>query len=126
MSAIALLLIVDVMNCSTPCHAWDAFRLALASFRLYCVQNNVFPSKSQKGGGVGKLGPRMLGDPPIIDVASCDVDLKEEENSSETVSSVNIYDDGVNMRFLVCGVPSKLVGLNNLVLSKYVSFKIAK
>ena len=119
MSAIALFLIVDVMNCSTPCHAWDAFQLALASFRLYCVQNNVFPSKSQKGGG-GKLGPRMLGDPPIIDVAPCEVDLKEEENSSETVSSVNIYDDGVNMRFLVCGVPSKPVGLNNLVLPCFV------
>ncbi|MCD9645402.1 hypothetical protein HAX54_034280 [Datura stramonium] len=48
---------------SSTCHVWDAFQLAHASFRLYCVQNNlVLPEMSQKAGG--DLGPHLLGDPP--------------------------------------------------------------
>ncbi|KAK7281350.1 hypothetical protein RIF29_09259 [Crotalaria pallida] len=93
---------------STSSHTWDAFQLALASFRLYCAQNNVLPSNSQKGGG--KLGPQILGDPPNIDVGPSEADMNEEEGSPETNSSVQIYDDDVNMRFLVCGVPGTLDG----------------
>ncbi|XP_061361267.1 AT-rich interactive domain-containing protein 4 [Gastrolobium bilobum] len=91
---------------STSSHTWDAFQLALASFRLYCVQNNVLPSNSQKGGD--KLGPQILGDPPNIDVSPCEADMKEEESSPGSISAVKIYDDDVNMRFLVCGVPCTL------------------
>lgn len=98
------------MHCSTSSHTWDAFQLALASFKLYCVQNNVLPSSSLKGGG--KLGPRMLGDPPNIDIGPCEADMNGEESSPETISAVKVYDDDVNMRFLVCGVPAMLVGLD--------------
>ncbi|ESW10605.1 hypothetical protein PHAVU_009G223200 [Phaseolus vulgaris] len=93
---------------STSSHTWDAFQLALASFRLYCIQNNVLPSNSQKG--VGKLGPQILGVPPSIDTSPCVADMKEEEEESspETISAVKIYDEDVNMRFLVCGVPCTL------------------
>ncbi|KAF1870495.1 hypothetical protein Lal_00003701 [Lupinus albus] len=94
---------------STSSHTWDAFQLALASFKLYCVQNNVLPSNSEKSGG--KLEPQILGDPPNIDISPCEADMKEEEEegSPETISSVKIYDDNVNMRFLVCGVPCTLI-----------------
>ncbi|OIV97332.1 hypothetical protein TanjilG_07084 [Lupinus angustifolius] len=89
---------------STSSHTWDAFQLALASFKLYCVQNNVLPSNSQKSGD--KLEPQILGDPPSIDISPSEADMKEEEEGlPETISSVKIYDDNVNMRFLVCGVP---------------------
>jgi len=108
---------VDIMFCSTSSHTWDAFQLALASFRLYCIQNNVLPSNSQKG--VGKLGPQILGVPPSIDTSPCVADMKEEEEESspETISAVKIYDEDVNMRFLVCGVPCTLVGLYSLFSS---------
>ncbi|XP_028180743.1 AT-rich interactive domain-containing protein 4-like isoform X2 [Glycine soja] len=88
-------------------HTWDAFQLALASFRLYCIHNNVLPSNCHKG--AGKLGPQILGVPPNIDVSPCVADMKEEEEDSpETISAVKIYDDDVNMRFLICGVPCTL------------------
>lgn len=101
------------MLCSTSSHTWDAFQLALASFRLYCVQSNILPSNSLKGGS--KPGPRMFGDPPNIDIGPCEADMNGEESSPEAVSVVKVYDDDVNMKFLVCGVPRMLVGLNQLV-----------
>lgn len=99
---------------STSSHTWDAFQLALASFRLYCMQNNVLPHNSRKGGG--KFGPQILGEPPNIEVGPGEADLEEEDGSPETVPAVKIYDDDVSMRFLVCGVPCTLVGLDSLVL----------
>lgn len=94
--------------CSSCSHTWDAFQLAHASFRLYCVRNNyVLPSNSQKD--IGKLGPCLLGDPPKIDVVLPEADPEEEEGSSETLPAIKIYDEDVNMRFLVCGVPCTLV-----------------
>lgn len=100
------------MHCSSCSHTWDAFQLALASFRLYCVQNsNVLPSDSQKTSG--KPGPCLLGDPPKIDFAPAEEDMQEqeEESSSGTLPAIKIYDDDVTMRFLVCGVPCTLVSL---------------
>ncbi|KAI4344662.1 hypothetical protein L6164_011861 [Bauhinia variegata] len=91
---------------STSGHTWDAFQLALASFRLYCVRNNILPSSSQKG--TCKLWPQMLGDPPKIDIGPYEVNMKEEESSPEVASAIKIYDNDVNMRFLVCGVPCTL------------------
>ncbi|CAL5184644.1 unnamed protein product [Lathyrus oleraceus] len=96
---------------STSSHTWDAFQLAQASFRLYCEQNNVVPCNSRKGGG--KLGPQILGEPPIIEVSPCEVDTKEEEEEEDedspgSSSAIKIYDDDVNTRFLVCGFPCTL------------------
>jgi hypothetical protein len=93
----------------------DAFQLAQASFRLYCAQNNVVSHNSGKGGG--KLGPQILGEPPNIEVGPCEANTKEEEeeDSPETSSSIKIYDDDVITRFLVCGFPCTLVGLDKLV-----------
>lgn len=105
-SILMFILNVDFMLCSTSSNTWDAFQLALASFRMYCVQNHVSPSNSMESRS--KVGPQMFGDPPIIDFES---GMDEEENSPET-SALKIYDDDVNMRFLVCGVPSMLVCQN--------------
>ncbi|TXG61715.1 hypothetical protein EZV62_013078 [Acer yangbiense] len=99
----ALLSVVQ-SSCS---HTWDAFQLADASFRLYCIQNNNFmPSNSQEV--TSKPGPHLLGDPPKIDITLPEVDVQEEENSPENLPSIKIYDEDVSMRFLVCGVPRTL------------------
>ncbi|KMT04745.1 hypothetical protein BVRB_7g169250 [Beta vulgaris subsp. vulgaris] len=88
---------------SSPCHTWDAFQLAHASFRLYCIRNNsVVPRNSEKAGG--KLGPSLLGEAPIIEVALPEVDDGDEEDGSESnLSAVKIHDDDVSVRFLICG-----------------------
>ncbi|XP_054806431.1 AT-rich interactive domain-containing protein 4-like isoform X2 [Prosopis cineraria] len=91
---------------STSSHTWDAFQLALASFRLYCTENNVSPSNSMKSRS--KLEPQMFGDPPHIDITPFEADMSGEENSPETISALKIYDDDVNMRVLLCGVPCML------------------
>ncbi|WVZ19108.1 hypothetical protein V8G54_006430 [Vigna mungo] len=120
---------------STSSHTWDAFQLALASFRLYCIQNNVLPSNSHKG--AGKFGPQIFGVPPNIDTSQSVADMKEEEeeSSTETISAVKIYDDDVNMRFLVCGVPCTLDacllgsledGLNALLFTELLENHIKK
>lgn len=90
---------------SSCSHTWDAFQLAHASFRLYCVRNNhVSPDNSQKAGG--KLGPRLLGDAPKINIAPPEREMdEEEEDPSEPLPAIKIYDEDVDMRFLVCGVP---------------------
>ncbi|KAF8388676.1 hypothetical protein HHK36_025356 [Tetracentron sinense] len=100
----ALLSVVQ-SSCS---HTWDAFQLAHASFRLYCLRNNhVLPSNSHKVSG--KLGPHLLGDPPKINIVPPEIDAGEEEESSPgSLPAIKIYDDDVWMRFLVCGVPCTL------------------
>lgn len=57
------------------------------------------------------LGPHLLGDPPKIEIAVPEIDEEGDENSSENLPAIKIYDDDVNMRFLVCGVPCTLVCL---------------
>lgn len=93
---------------SSCSHTWDAFQLAHASYRLYCVRNNqVLPDNCQKVGG--KLGPRLLGDAPKINVTALERDMgEEEEGPSEPLPAIKIYDDEVDMRFLICGVPCLL------------------
>ncbi|PKI61243.1 hypothetical protein CRG98_018391, partial [Punica granatum] len=82
---------------SSCSHTWDAFQLAQASYRLYCLKNsNGFPHYMES------TGPQLLGDPPKIDIAQPGADAQGEE-SPENLSSVKIYDDDVNIRFLVCG-----------------------
>ncbi|XP_017983093.1 PREDICTED: AT-rich interactive domain-containing protein 4 [Theobroma cacao] len=95
------LLSVIQSSCS---HTWDAFQLAHASFRLYCVRNNnVVSSNSQKQSV--KPGPRLLGEAPKIDVSQPEVDMQGEESSPENLPAIKIYDDDVTVRFLVCGSP---------------------
>ncbi|XP_058108703.1 AT-rich interactive domain-containing protein 4 [Magnolia sinica] len=99
----ALLSVVQ-SSCS---HTWDAFQLAHASFRLYCVRNNhVSPSNCQKVSG--KLGPRLLGEPPKINIVPPENEVEEEEEGSPNAPAIKIYDDDVSMRFLVCGEPCTL------------------
>lgn len=93
---------------SSTCHVWDAFQLAQASFRLYCVQNNfVLPEMSQRDSD--NMGPHLLGDPPNIDVPPPEVGPEDdEESNSDALPAIKIYDDDVTMRFLVCGLPCSL------------------
>ncbi|PIA50511.1 hypothetical protein AQUCO_01300919v1 [Aquilegia coerulea] len=100
----ALLSVVQ-SSCS---HTWDAFQLAHASFRLYCLRNNhVSPVNNHKYSG--KPGPQLLGEAPKINIIQVEKDVGgEEEDSSDTLPAVKIHDDDVNARFLICGVPCTL------------------
>jgi len=55
-----------------------------------------------------KLGPRLLGDAPKINIIPAENDVDEEEGCSEAFLAIKIYDEDVNMKFLVCGVPCTL------------------
>lgn len=105
----ALLSVVQ-SSCS---HTWDAFQLAHASFRLYCGRNNqVLPANNQNISG--KLGPRLLGDPPKVTVPPMEngagegEEEDEEREGEDSLPAIKIYDDEVNVRFLVCGLPCTL------------------
>ncbi|KAL4285271.1 hypothetical protein GQ457_16G001950 [Hibiscus cannabinus] len=95
------LLSVTQSSCS---HTWDAFQLAHASFRLYCLQNESVASFNSQKQSV-EPGPCLLGEPPKIDIPQLEVDMQEEESSPENLPAIKIYDDDVTMRFLVCGSP---------------------
>lgn len=97
------------MNFSSSTHAWDAFQLAYASFRLYCVQNNhVLPSKGHEISD--EQGPCLLGDRLKINVDPPAADVEDDEDGSlDTLPAIKIHDDDLSLRFLVCGVPSALV-----------------
>lgn len=105
---------------SSSSHTWDAFQLAHASFSLYCIRNNlVLPDNSQKV--TGKLGPHLLGEPPKIDVTLPEmVEGDDEESSPGALPAIKIYDDDVNMRFLVCGVACTLVSLDGYLLLMFI------
>uniref|UniRef100_A0A1D1Y5J9 AT-rich interactive domain-containing protein 4 n=1 Tax=Anthurium amnicola TaxID=1678845 RepID=A0A1D1Y5J9_9ARAE len=99
----ALLSVVQ-SSCS---HTWDAFQLAHASFRLYHARNNlVWPSNNQKVSGT--IEPHLLGDAPEIHISPPERDPGEEEGESDVLPPIKIYDNDVDMRFLVCGVPCML------------------
>ncbi|CAD6245324.1 unnamed protein product [Miscanthus lutarioriparius] len=85
---------------SSCSHTWDAFQLAHASFRLYRVRNNYVQSV--------KLGPRLLGDAPKTNIIPAGNEVNKEEGCSEGFPAIRIYDEDVNMKFLVCGVPCTL------------------
>ncbi|KAL0909685.1 hypothetical protein M5K25_020573 [Dendrobium thyrsiflorum] len=92
---------------SSCSHTWDAFQLANASFRLYYLRNNyAFPDNNQKGSS--KPGPRLLGDAPKIDVAPPEREEIENESPSDAFPALKIYDEHIDMRFLICGVPCAL------------------
>ncbi|XP_035820857.1 AT-rich interactive domain-containing protein 4 isoform X2 [Zea mays] len=85
---------------SSCSHTWDAFQLAHASFRLYCVRNNHVQSV--------KLGPCLLGDAPKTNVIPAGDEVNEEQGCSEGFPDIRIYDEDVSMKFLLCGVPCTL------------------
>ncbi|KAK9131528.1 hypothetical protein Sjap_012015 [Stephania japonica] len=108
---LALLSVVQ-SSCS---HTWDAFQLAHASFRMYCSRNNnALPTIDTKTGEVA--GPYLFGNPPKINIVAMEKEVgedEEEENNDDDESSgslpaIKIYDDDVNMRFLICGFPCTL------------------
>ncbi|XP_022844418.1 AT-rich interactive domain-containing protein 4 [Olea europaea var. sylvestris] len=93
---------------SSYCHTWDVFQLAHASFRLHCVQNNVVLHDNTPEVN-DKLGPNLLGEPPYISVTLPEIGPEDdEESASGDLPAVKIYDDDINMRFLVCGVANSL------------------
>lgn len=117
------LMLILFLDCSSSTHTWDAFQLAYASFRLYCVQNNVVPANIDKPSA--ELGPCLLGDHLKISVDPPEADMEEdEEGALGTLPAIKIHDDDVSLRFLVCGEPSTLVSsdvplstsINNLLL----------
>ncbi|CAL9205428.1 unnamed protein product [Musa hybrid cultivar] len=99
------LLSVLQSSCS---HTWDAFQLAHASFRLYCVRNNyVLPDNGQKESS--NRGPQLLGDAPKINIVLPDRAAEEgEETSSDSLPVTKINDGDVDMRLLICGLPCTL------------------
>ncbi|PIN06713.1 hypothetical protein CDL12_20725 [Handroanthus impetiginosus] len=93
---------------SSSCHTWDAFQLAEASFRLHCLRNNLVLPDGQKVNE--EVGPTLLGEPPKInvDVPETEEPADDEESASGSLPAIKIYDDDVNMRFLVCGTSNTL------------------
>lgn len=102
---------------SSSCHTWDAFQLAFASFRLYCVRNNlVFPANGSRNNY--DLGPQLLGEPPKVNVPPSERSaVEDEENPNDSMPSIKIYDSDVTMKFLVCG---KTNGLDDVLLGSLV------
>ncbi|EPS65919.1 hypothetical protein M569_08858, partial [Genlisea aurea] len=94
---------------SSSCHPWDAFQLAEASFRLHCLRNNVTIPECENPDE--DLGPKFIGEPPQISVECPETEDPwggDGESSSGSLPAIKIYDDDVNLRFLVCGVASSL------------------
>ncbi|KAJ4814603.1 AT-rich interactive domain-containing protein 4 [Rhynchospora pubera] len=94
---------------SSISHTWDAFQLAHASFRLFCVRNNyVMPCNAQQKAS-SKLGPRLSGDAPKINIPKeVGGDEKEEIETTDAFPAIKVYNDAVDVRFLVCGLPCTL------------------
>ncbi|KAI3692352.1 hypothetical protein L6452_32166 [Arctium lappa] len=56
-----------------------------------------------------KLGPYLLGDPPKINVPLPVASGEDDDESyPEDIPGIHIFDDDVNLRFLVCGSASLL------------------
>lgn len=104
--------------CSSSTHTWDAFHLARASFELYCVKNNqVLPTDNNDA--ISDMGPHLLGDCLIINVDPPEMgedDDDDEESSSGSLPAIKIHDDEVNLRFLICGAPTIVVGFFGILL----------
>lgn len=106
-----------LLDCSSSTHTWDAFQLAQASFRLYCVRNNhVPPANSHKV--IGELGPCLLGDRLKINVDPPEIDVEgDDESSLDTLPAIKIHDDYVSLRILICGVHCTLVSWDGSLFS---------
>jgi hypothetical protein len=71
---------------------WDAFQIASASFQIHCAQLNAAREKSHEN--LAHAEPILLGTP-----SSKTMDEQEVEH---TETSVQVYDDMTDVRFLVC------------------------
>ncbi|CAM6048469.1 unnamed protein product [Sphagnum compactum] len=71
---------------------WDAFQIANASFQIHCAQLNAAREKSHEN--LAHAEPILLGAP-----SSKTMDEQEVEH---TETSVQVYDDMTDVRFLVC------------------------
>lgn len=87
---------------SSYSHTWDAFQLASASFKLYCSQSNKSPVKQNN-----IVGPSLLGEAPKIDVAPAEkLPSEEAEITPDDLPAIKIYDNDMDMKFLICGSPT--------------------
>lgn len=96
------------MGCSSSTHTWDAFQLARAAFRLYSVGSNYGLPGIADDSTMSDLEPQLIGEPLKIDVEPPELDVGEgedEDGSLEALPAINIHDNNVTMRFLICGVP---------------------
>ncbi|KAL3511568.1 hypothetical protein ACH5RR_024285 [Cinchona calisaya] len=77
--------------------------LRFFTLRLLGVRNNyILANNSQKVNG--KLGPHLLREPPKINMPPPEaVTSEDEEGSCGSLPAIKIYDDEINIRFLVCG-----------------------
>ena len=111
------------MNCSSSAHTWDAFQLAHASFRMYCLGNSLVLHNSSHNDVSEDLGPHLLGERLRINVEPLEKEAADDEESSSEVPSVSILDHDVEMRFLICGEPRSLVSRNGHECAKFVPFQ---
>lgn len=96
------------MGCSSSTHTWDAFQLARAAFRLYCVGSNYDLTVIADDNMMRDLEPQLIGEPLKIDVEPPEVEVGEgedEDGSLEALPAISIHDNNVTMRFLICGLP---------------------
>lgn len=56
------------MDCSSSTHTWDAFQLARAAFRLYCMGSNYGLPGIADGSIMSDLEPQLVGEPLKINV----------------------------------------------------------
>lgn len=68
------------------------------------------------------MGPHLLGDCLKINVDPPEIgeeeeeDDDDEESSSGSLPSIQIHDDEMNLRFLICGAPSTVVSFFGTLL----------
>ncbi|KAG7013957.1 AT-rich interactive domain-containing protein 4 [Cucurbita argyrosperma subsp. argyrosperma] len=93
---------------SSSAHTWDAFQLAHASFRMYCLGNSLVLPNSSHNDVSEDLGPHLLGERLRINIEPLEKEAADDEESSSEVPSVSILDHDLEMRFLICGEPRSL------------------
>jgi hypothetical protein len=84
--------ILSALRSSSATGPWDAFQIANASFQIHCAQLNAAREKSHEN--LAHAEPILLGAP-----SSKTMDEQEVEH---TETSVQVYDDMTDVRFLVC------------------------
>ncbi|XP_031738284.1 AT-rich interactive domain-containing protein 4 isoform X2 [Cucumis sativus] len=101
---------IFMLCCSSfsSCIAFSGAELARAAFRLYSVGSNYGLPGIADDSMMSDLEPQLIGEPLKIDVEPPELDVGEgedEDGSLEALPAINIHDNNVTMRFLICGVP---------------------
>jgi len=92
-------------------HPWDTFQLGHASFRLYYARYNIGSkiNSQNMNGNLQFAGPCFLGNVPKIIIPPPENILsKEGADQSNDLLAIKIYDDDVEVKFLICGPPCPL------------------